>query len=312
MLAIPLELSPVLVAVAGAASYGSGDFLGGRAATRLSPSGAVAIAQCTAMAFAVQTFFSGQFAFSGQDVAASGMVAGIAYAIGLMYLYQGIAQGRVAVVAPVCGVVGILVPLIGDLMFGRDISSTQVLGIGICAAAIVLLSHTTDSVQDGRARHFSFRVGAISGMGYGTADMTLGLMAPEDAAASFMVARTVAALISIALICLAMARARRFWKEDAHPASIAGGLAWVQRPHLAAMAPFIVLAMLAGIFDAIGHMSYVHVATQGGSMAVTAALIALFPAVVIGLAVVFLNERILPGQYWGLAASLAGILVLSI
>jgi drug/metabolite transporter (DMT)-like permease len=263
------------------------------------------------MVVAVQTFLAGPSGMGGDYIAASGSGAGVAYAIGLMFLYQGIALGRVAVVVPVCGVVGILVPLLGDLFLDRPISATQFLGIAVCAFAIVLLSRTTDAPSFGHSRHFSFRTGFISGMGYGTADLILGILAPEDSAASFMVARSVAALIAISMIFLSILRAGAMGAGSGGQSNVAGGLAWVQRPHLASMAPFIALGMIAGCLDTVGHMSYVHVATQGGSMAVAAALVALFPAVVVALAVVFLRERIFPGQYMGLAASLLGILTLS-
>lgn len=312
MLAFPIELSPVAVALSGAVSYGGGDFLGGRAAVRLSPSGAVAIAQCTAMILTVQVFLGGSSEFNGQHVAVSGIIAGIAYAIGIMFLYQGIAMGRIAVVVPVCGVMGILVPLLGDVLLGRPLSVTELLGIGICALAIVLVSKAIDTPDDGHTRHFSFRIGAISGVGYGSADLMLGAMSTEDSAASLMVARTVAALISIGLICAAIIKARGFGSDNSEYAGIAGGLAWVQRPNIIDMVPYIALAMVAGVLDTIGHMSYVHVATQGGSMAVASALVALFPAVVVALAVLFLRERIQSNQYLGLIASLFGIVVLSI
>ena len=68
------------------------------------------------------------------------------------------------------------------------------------------------------------------------------------------------------------------------------------------MLPPAMLAATAGVFDAMGQMSYVHAATRG-SMAVAASLVALFPAVVVVLAVVVLREQVVLRQYLGLAAS---------
>lgn len=312
---LPFELSAVAVALMGALAYGSGDFMGGRAAVRLSPSGAVALAQTAAMVVAAQVFFTGSGDFAASAVLLPGLFGGMAYALGLLFLYQGIAHGRIGVVAPVCGIVGILVPMLGDLALSRHISPTQFQGIGICALAIVLLAGTPERTAIGTDRWFSLRTGFLSGMGYGTADLCLGMMAPEDGVAALLVARAVAATIAVALLLRAFVLAGGFGPASAGAAACTSGqpvaLAWLKPPRLMMMLPAAALAVVAGIFDAIGHMSYVHVATQG-SMAVASALVALFPAVVVVLAVVVLRERILGLQYLGLAASAGGVAMLSI
>lgn len=315
---LPFELSAVAIALIGAVAYGSADFMGGRAAVRLSPSGAVALAQTAAMVVAAQVFVAGTGDFTASAVLLPGLVGGMAYALGLLFLYQGIAHGRIGVVAPVCGIVGILVPMLGDLALSRHISPTQFQGIGICGLAIVLLAGTPERAEVGTDRWFSFRTGFMSGMGYGTADLCLGMMAPEDGAAALLVARAVAAMIAVALLLRAFVVAGGFGPGPGIAARMATGspgqpiaLAWLKPPHLMAMLPAAALAIVAGIFDALGHMSYVHVATQG-SMAVASALVALFPAVVVILAVVVLRERILGVQYAGLAASVGGVAILSL
>lgn len=316
---LPFELSAIAVALMGALAYGSGDFMGGRAAVRLSPSGAVALAQTAAMVVAAQVFVAGAGNFAANAVLLPGLIGGMAYALGLLFLYQGIALGRIGVVAPVCGIVGILVPMLGDFALSRHISATQFQGIGICALAIVLLAGTPERPAIGADRWFSLRTGFLSGMGYGTADLCLGMMAPEDGAATLLVARAVAASIAVALLLRAFALAGGFGPATASATAGAAAvkrrppvaLAWLKPPRLMIMLPAAALAVVAGILDAIGHMSYVHVATQG-SMAVASALVALFPAVVVVLAVVILRERILGLQYLGLAASVGGVAMLSL
>jgi drug/metabolite transporter (DMT)-like permease len=309
---LSLELSVVTVALLGAVAYGSGDFMGGRAALRLSPSGAVAIAQCVAMLVTIQVFLEGGARVPGIGVVSVSVVGGVAYAAGLLFLYQGIAHGRVGVVAPVCGVVGILVPLSGDITLERHIGAAQFAGIAVCACAIVLLSGTPEPARSGLPRHYSLRLGVLSGMGYGTADLCLGILKPQDGDGGLMIARTVAAGIAIGLLVRAFLRERTVARSDTPPEAAVAvqRLAWVRRPHWMAMLPAAALAGVAGVFDSLGHMSYVHVATQG-SMAVASALVALFPAVVVVLAVVILRERIVGLQYAGLAASAAGVLVMS-
>jgi drug/metabolite transporter (DMT)-like permease len=309
---LPFEISMMSVALIGALSYGCGDFLGGRASLRLSPAGAVALAQCAATIMALKVFRYGVPNWPGVDVIGSGLLGGVAYAAGLLFLYQGLAHGRIGIVAPVCGVFSILVPLIGDLVLERHIQPNQLAGIAICTIAIVLLASTPEAPVVGLPSHFSFRLGVMSGVGYGVADVCLGTMAPEDGAAGLLVARSVAALIAIGMLLLAIIRSGGFGagETDRVQVSTPPSLAWVRPPRFVAMLPPAMLAATAGVLDAMGQMSYVHAATRG-SMAVAASLVALFPAVVVVLAVVVLREQVVLKQYLGLAASVVGALVMS-
>ena len=308
---LPFEVSIVSVALVGALAYGFGDFIGGRASRRLSPAGAVAVAQCAATIVALNIFLHDWSHWPRADVIGPGILGGVAYATGLLFLYQGLAIGRIGVVAPVCGVFSILVPLSGDLVLGRHIEPIQFVGIAICAMAVVLLATTPEVTVAGLPSRFSFRVGVMSGIGYGVADVCLG-MAMEDGASALLVVRSIAALIALSLLLLAIVRAGRFWatNTDIVQVSTPLSLAWVRPPRLVVMLPSVVLAASAGIFDAMGQMSYVHAATRG-SMAVAASLVALFPAVVVVLAVVVLREKVVFKQYLGLAAGACGVLIIS-
>lgn len=309
---LPFEVSIVSVALIGALAYGFGDFIGGRASLRLSPAGAVAVAQCAAMIMALNTFLHDGSHWPRADVIVPGILGGVAYATGLLFLYQGLAIGRIGIVAPVCGVFSILVPLIGDLVLERHIEPIQFVGIAICALAVVLLATTPEVTVRGLPSHFSFRVGVMSGIGYGVADVCLGMMAMDDGAAALLVARSTAALIAICLLSLAIVQAGRFWaaSTDIKQISTPLSLAWVRPPRLMVMLPSVVLAATAGIFDSMGQMSYVYAATRG-SMAVAASLVALFPAVVVVLAVVVLREKVVLKQYLGIAAGACGALIMS-
>ncbi len=293
-----LDVPASTIALMGAVAYGGGDFMGGRAAVRLSAPGAVALAQCAAMLVAFHAFAGGQVPAAPLAIVGPGIAGGIAYAAGLLRLYQGVARGRVAVVAPVCGVVGILVPLAGDLILAREIGYLQLVGIAVCAAAIVLLARASGPAPRAGSGPSSFRLGVESGLGYGAADLCLGMVAPADGADALAVARCVAALIAIALLVVVL-RPRAPAARSEPPVFTEGRLS-------ARLLPPAALAIAAGAFDALGHMSYVHVATQG-SMAVASAIVALFPAVLVLLAVVVLRERITARQWAGLFASLAGI-----
>ena len=67
------------------------------------------------------------------------MAAGIAYAIGVISIYEGLGHGRIAIVASLCGLLSIVVPLAGDLVLSRRISRNELVGMVLCAAAAVLI-----------------------------------------------------------------------------------------------------------------------------------------------------------------------------
>ena len=140
-------------------------FHGGRAAVRLSPSGAVALAECAAMGVTVQAFLNGSGGLSAPDVIGPGLLGGAAYAIGLLLLCS---RDRVW---PHRGCRSCLRrggdtrPLAGDLVLARHIGVAQITGILICCLAVVLLSVTHEALQSGVPPYFSLRLGVLSGIG---------------------------------------------------------------------------------------------------------------------------------------------------
>jgi len=300
---LPFNASVLSVALLGAIAYGSGDFLGGRASLRISPAGAVSLAQCAAMFMALQAYLHSGASWPETGGAVLGVAVGIAYASALLFLYKGIAHGRIGIVAPLCGVFSILVPLVADLMLGRAIGAAQFLGIFTCGAAVLLLAATVEPARPGFAAHFSVRLGVLSGLCYGLSDVFLGVLSPAESAGALLMARSVAALLAVSLLVAAL-----FRRQVKVPAAAPARRTWPWRA--AAIFPAMLLAVTAGLLDAVGHMSYLHAATQG-SMAVAAALVSLFPAVVVVLAVVILRERLTGQQVVGLFASIAGVMMLA-
>src|SRR4051812_31676666 len=100
----------VLLGVLVAASFGSGDFLGGRASRRAPTLTVLMVAQATATLGAVVLCV-----FVGAHVVTRdltfGVLAGCVNIVGLALLYQGLAVGRMGVVAPLTAVVASIVPV---------------------------------------------------------------------------------------------------------------------------------------------------------------------------------------------------------
>lgn len=311
-----IEHAATWAAVLGAIAYGSGDFLGGYASRRLTTFGAVAIAQAVAAAFMLQGYALAQGSFPAGAQGWACAAAGIAYAIGVISIYEGLGRGRIAIVAPICGLLSIVVPLAGDLVLGRSIGSNEMVGMALCAAAAVLIVGASRASAGRGSIGWSVRVGVTSGIAFGVSDLGLGTMSPELAAGALFITRSVAATIAVVL---ALGLAVRISSHSVAPgvfapapalAAIGTGTSALPIAASPGLAACVALAVIAGLLDALGHVGYVHAATRG-SMGVAAALVAIFPGVTVLLAALVLRERITRAQLVGFGLGAGGIILIS-
>lgn len=308
------DVVAIWAALIGAVAYGSGDFLGGFATRRLSTLTTVAIAQTVAAAFMVQNFHLSHGSLPAGGQLSASILSGFATSLALMALYGGFAQGRIAIVAPICAVFSIVVPLLGDIMLARCVSPAELAGIACCAGAVLMVAGAAGGQGPGGFVARSVRSGVASGIAFGISDVCLGTMPPDHAAGALLVARCVAAILAVAA---ALVQSRR--GPALHTMAIGAALelsrsgtagqvrAMLARPPVAIG---LALAAGAGAFDAIGHIGYVHAATRG-HMGVAAALVAVFPIVTVLLAVLVFRERITRAQLVGFAIGGVGILFIA-
>ena len=314
------EHTATWAAVLGAIAYGTGDFLGGCASRRLTTFSVVAIAQGVAVAFLLQNYAFAQRALPAGASGWMSVTAGIAYAIGVISMYEGLAHGRIAVVASICALLSILVPLAGDLALGRNISRNEFIGMVLCAAATLLVVRAA-GFSDRRSIGWSVRVGATAGIAFGAGDIGLGAMPPELAPGAMLIARCVAATIAVALAlgpALLLSSKAAAGSLPAPPAALTVAMdvsAPTRTPRQfiplsAGLMISIALSVGAGLLDTLGHVGYVHAATRG-SMGVAAALVAIFPAVTVLLAATLLRERITRAQIVGFGLGAGGIVFIA-
>ena len=314
--------SILTVALTGAVAYGAGDFLGGRAALRLSTFSAVAIAQTASAAYITHAFVQPGQSLPDISLVWPCTVAGCAYVAGVALLYRGFAHGQICIVAPLCSLFSILVPLAGDFHLQRQLDGGLLLGVALCtASAVVIASPSSGSSTKDPKR--SVRLGVASGLGYGVADLIMGQTPASDASSALLVMRLVAssvALTSGAILILAGKRILRrgtgYFQTPTnaslaivYPGGRAGAGSAVGNSH-SALYTGLLLAATAGVLDVLGQISYMAAAAQG-SMGVAAALVGLFPGVSVLLAVIILRERIGLTQLVGLAVGATGVLLVS-
>ena len=134
-----VALAGVAFGVLGAVAVGVGDFLGGVASRRSTAWGVSTVAWLGQAPLMVALAY---LLKGGLDAAAigPGLVAGVAGAVGGVFLYAGIARGDVAIVAATSGVLASSGAALYDVVSGVALPAVTWAGIALAVPAIVLVA----------------------------------------------------------------------------------------------------------------------------------------------------------------------------
>lgn len=277
----------VLLGVLVAAAFGSGDFLGGRA-SRVAPTvGVLFVAQCTALLGAVIAALVVGADATPRDLA-YGALAGALNASGLGLLYQGLATGRMGVVAPVTAVIAAVVPIAWGFATGERPSAAVFTGVVLAVSAGALVAREPDAADragTARAVGLALGAGALFGIAF------VGFAETSEASGNWPVLTARCAGAGAAAIALVVAHARgnAIRVRHSHPRALACG---------------------AGLLD-VGATVLLLAAVRDGLLVVVAPLAALAPAFTVVLAWAVLHERITRHQVAGLALALTGLVLIA-
>ena len=284
----------ILLGLAAAVLYGTGDFLGG-SATRKAPVLAVLTVAETAgaaAAIAAALLWPGPTSLAGL---AWGFGAGVIGGLGLIIFYIGLAAGPIAIVAPVSGLVSTVLPVAVALAEGERHGTNVYVGVLLCLVAIVLASSAPGAGkrrhpgQPGPARAVLY--GISSGVAFG-----LFFLLIRNAGQSGELWPVAAARIGeLALILAAAAVSGR---------GLRLGIQGSGRRLFLAPAS-------AGLIDVVANICYVA-ATRTGTLGLAVVLASTYPGVTVLLAHVVLRERLRWVQRIGLSLAAIGILLVAI
>ncbi|HEX2195385.1 MAG TPA: EamA family transporter, partial [Actinomycetota bacterium] len=130
----------ILLGLAAALTYGAGDFVGGLVSRRAPLFTVVLLSQVagTALLLASLPFLvdSGPTA----SALAWGGASGVAGATGVLFLYKGLAAGRMSVVAPITSVEAAVVPVVWGLAAGERPTAVALAGVGVALLAVLLVA----------------------------------------------------------------------------------------------------------------------------------------------------------------------------
>jgi drug/metabolite transporter (DMT)-like permease len=208
--------------------------------------------------------------------------ASLSGTLGLYALYRGMAVGAMSVVAPIAGV-SAAVPVTVGLATGDRPSPLQIAGIVIALAGVGLASREH---QEGQ-RRVAAGVGLalLAALGFGGYFVPMHAAGDADFWWASLIFRTTSFSL-VALTALALRRSVRVSRGDA------------------------AFVAVVGLGDMLGNALFAA-SSSHGLVSVTSVLASLYPIVTVVLARLVLGERVDRGQEAGIAATLAGVVLIS-
>lgn len=271
------------LALLAAVLYGSGDFLGGLANRATPLLSVLLISQGVGLVgmLIVAAIVGGTA--SGGDLALGGL-AGIAGVAGVGMLYRGLASGAMSTVAPITGVVAVVVPVAAGVGGGERPAAPQYVGIALAVAAVALLSAGGSAGVRLRGDTLLLAIGA--GLALGVFYVA---MAKTSAAANLwpLAAARGASVIGLVLVA-AFAR---------------------HTPRFGATRSAVILG--AGVCDVSANAVYL-LAVHHGLLSIVAVLASLYPVSTVVWSMLFLGERLRAQQIVGVGTAIAAVVLITV
>jgi drug/metabolite transporter (DMT)-like permease len=274
---------PVLLGLLVAASFGSGDFLGGTASRRVATLDVLGVVQVCALVGAVGYAFALGGHASGRDVEL-GALAGTLNVVALGCLYAGLATGRMGIVAPLTAMIAACIPVAWGLANGEDLGAVSLLGVAlaISAAGLVARERSQPEEQD-RSRALALALGA--GLLFGGSLVLYSETSHESGGWPVLAGRGAAAAL-VLVVVVGRRRSLRF------------------------PPPERTMAVAAGVLD-VTATSLLLVALREGLVALVAPVAAFGPAFTVMWAWLILREPIGRVQLAGIVVGIVGLVMIA-
>lgn len=276
----------VVLAGLSALFYGVADFSGGFAVRKSSLLPVLLVSQLAGGVLAAAFLLASGEAVPTRADLAWGAAGGVAGALGLGLLYQGIARSVVALVSPTAALVGAAIPVAFGILSGERPSSTALAGSAVCLPAILLLSWERGGAFDRKVLRSALLYGTVAGVFIGGFFIALAHTSPASGLWPVLAARVSSITL---LLAAALASRRRI--------GISRGSA----------AP----TLTAGFADMAANVLFL-LAARAGLLSLAAIVSSLYPAPTVLLARIFFREHVPPLRVLGLALAIAGIALIGL
>jgi drug/metabolite transporter (DMT)-like permease len=289
----------ILLAMGAAVSYGVSDFAGGLLTRKAHVFVVFLLSQLVSSALLV-----GVVVFSGDPISQSGMgwgaAAGLSGVVGTSLLYQGLAIGRMSVVAPITAVLGAALPVLFGLALGERPGPAALTGIVAGLVAVIVITrapdpsateagvnpHDTVALQVAARSRQAIICAFGSGLGFGLFFILLE-RSPVDSGTWPLLGTRISYVVVLGLVVAVRGLSARV---AAGTGSSLVGL---------------------GVVNTLADLLFL-LATRSGLLSLVAVITSLYPAVTVGLAGVILHERVTSRQLVGLVVAAVSVALIAV
>lgn len=281
----------IIFAIVTMLSWGVADFLAKKAIDRIGYTRSLLINQSIALG---PIFVYAILFFNIPEISASLILITIATAflglVGYLSFYKGLQKGNISVVSPITSSWAVITTLLAIVIFGETLSSLQIVGVlGIFIGIFLTSTNLKEfkkSIRQGTSNGVLEAIIAMVAWG-----LTFFLVKPiVDAAGPVMAVLFLRAIMLVFLFS---------WVR-------------VSRTKIGIPTKLIFLFLIgSGLLDVFGFVTY-NIGITTEFLSVVSPIVAIFPAVTIMLAYVFLKERLVNNQKIGIVAILAGLVLISL
>jgi drug/metabolite transporter (DMT)-like permease len=222
----------------------------------------------------------------GAAVVGAAGLAGVGNAWGLIAFYRAAGIGPLSIVTPI-GSLGAIMPVLVGVAGGEPLGALKLMGMVLALGGVALAARRPGGPEGPESDVRAAAMWALSSaLGFG---LFLTFMAPASEDGVFW-----AVALSRAALLVVLAAA-----------------AWRLAASLRAPLRRLPKLALPGVLLFAGTVAYSS-ATREGDLSVVSVLGCLFPVVTVTLAFAFLGERLSRGQAAGVAAAIAGVVLVSL
>ncbi len=274
----------VALALGAAVSWGVADFLGGLTTRGIAVLGVLLVSQGAGFVIAAAAVALGTTSAPTGRYLVYGALAGVALAVGLGALYQGLAVGAMGVVSPIAAT-GAVVPVTAALVRGERPSALQAAGVALAMVGVVLVSRQPGVTELGTRLSVGVWLALLAAGGIGFFLLAVDAAAPGGVLWAMLMQRLgIVTVVAAAVVAL--------------------------RPPLGLGTKHLPALLGIGMLDLTATSLFAAATTQGLTSLVSV-VASLYPVTTIALAYVLLGERLAVSQRAGAVGALAGVGLIS-
>ena len=271
-------------ALAAALAWGASDFIGGLTTRGLAVVAVLVASQAFGAVLLAAVVLARAEPAPDATSLLFAVLAGLALAVGLGGLYQGMAIGVMSVVSPISAT-GAVIPVAFGLARGERPSAVQGLGVVLALGGVVLVSRRRDAERLGARLAVGVGLALLSAAGFGLFFVSIDLAADAGVLWATLVQR-------LGLV------------------AAAGTVLLLVRPAIAFARGHVPALLAIGILD-VGATTLFAAATTEGLTSLVSVVAALYPVTTIALAYLVLRERLARSQQVGAAGALGGVALIA-